>query len=181
MANPFDGWSPAAANRDGAEWALARMRGREGVAAVVPDGFDATARIMRGLHTENEPLTTWAAAAPEYLDRSASYSYPYPWGDTINVFEGNLDASIVDALVPMLAAATATPATSHAAVWIGWGWLQAGGSRTMTYWPIGSVPTPEDRARSERARRTWESAQADVHSFVARCPVAPWWGGRDRC
>jgi hypothetical protein len=40
--------------------------------------------------------------------------------------DGNLDAEDVDALVPLLAAATATPNECHYAPWQGWGWVHPG-------------------------------------------------------
>ena len=39
---------------------------------------------------------------------------------------GNLDAEDVDALVPLLAAATETPNECHYALWQGWGWVHPG-------------------------------------------------------
>ena len=127
MPIPFRGLTPAG-GREHATWVVDAMAGREGVDLVVPQGFDAYARVHHRIHNGER----WADLAPEYLTRGLEM-YEYP-GSTLEFIDGdgNLDAADVDALVPMLAAETVTPDRCHYALWDGWGWVHRGDHRVVS-------------------------------------------------
>ena len=114
MPTAFEGVRPAS-GRGHVAWAVEAMARREGVALVVPDGFEVYAHIHHRIHNGQR----WTDFAPEYLVRGVEM-YDYI-GSKLEFIDGdgNLDAEDVDALVPMLAAATATPNECHYALWQG--------------------------------------------------------------
>jgi hypothetical protein len=166
MSIPFEGLRPAS-SRDHVAWVVEAMARRNGVDLVVPEGFEAYARIHHRIHTGER----WADFAPEYLVRGIEM-YDFI-GSKLQFIDGdgNLDAEDLDALVPLLAVATATPNECHYALWQGWGWVHPG---SMTVLSSG-----QDPASTRTIERTFNEAMAPVWSFAAACPVEPWWGGRD--
>ncbi|MPY93173.1 MAG: hypothetical protein GEV08_08930 [Acidimicrobiia bacterium] len=166
MPIPFEGLRPAS-GRDHVAWVVEAMASREGVDLVVPEGFGAYARVHHRIHNGEQ----WADFAPEYLVRGVEM-YDYV-GSRLELIDGdgNLDAEDVDALVPLLAAASATPDECHYALWQGWGWVHRG---PMVAWSPGQ---DSDGARS--IERAFNESMAPVWTFAAACPVEPWWGGRD--
>jgi hypothetical protein len=170
---PFEGLLPAS-GRDHLEWIVDAMADREGVDRIVPGTFAAFVRIHHRIHSGEQ----WATFAPEYLVRGVE-RYDDHVGNKLEFIDGdgNLDAEDVDALVPLLAAATATPAECHYALWRGWGWVFPGPMhrRSTRVWS-----SDEDAAAGARALQAeLETEMAPVWSFAAACPVEPWWGGRD--
>jgi hypothetical protein len=151
------------------------MAGREGVAVVVPGGYDAYLRVLHPLQ-EGE---RWADVAPAYLGRGDG-RYPYPFPDPLIGVEGNLGAGAVDALLDPLERATEGGDRCHYAVWQGWGWLHRG-SHTSVFTARGTGALDRRRARQAlaRERRAEDDLYAPIYDLVARCPVQPWWGGRD--
>jgi hypothetical protein len=142
------------------------MSGRHGVDLVVPDRFEAYARIHHRIHDGRR----WADVAPDYLVRGTA---PYNVVGTVMEYidgDGNLDAEDTDALAPLLAAATATPNDCHYALWQGWGWVQPGSTRMVV---------ARDAATARASERARNDAMAPVWEVTAACPVEPWWGGRD--
>jgi hypothetical protein len=165
MPSPFEGLQPAS-GRDDVAWVVEAMTGRQGVDLVVPAIFEAYARIHHRIHNGER----WADFAPEYLVRGVE---PYNYvGSKLEFIDGdgNLDAEDVDALVPLLAAATATPNECHYALWQGWGWVRPGSM---------DVLAPQDTAETRAIKHAFNETMALVSNFVAACPVEPWWGGRD--
>lgn len=119
---------------DAAEWALSRMRGRDGVALIVPDSFPAVVRIMHELAEDIGPddgayiprAVRWRDALPELMAREDS-----PWIDEedlgrLNTMPGVLDRSIIERLMPSLSQATTTPLESLFGLWGGHGGLHGG-------------------------------------------------------
>lgn len=163
---PFEGLRPAS-SRDCAGWVVEAMAGRSGVDLVVPEGFHAYARIHHRIHNGQR----WVDFAPEYLVRGVEmYDYVGTKLEFIDG-DGNLDAEDVDALIPLLAQATAKPSVCHYALWQGWGWVHQG---SMHVWS-----SREDAAEIQVIQHAFEDAMAPVWTFAAACPVEPWWGGRD--
>ncbi len=94
---------------------------------------------------------------------------------------GALPPALADVLVPMLAAATATPDSCHFGQWLGWGDFRADGGG------VSFMGTTQDgrlrhrlrfwRAQRDVARR--RRARRPIQALLESCPVYPWWGGRD--
>lgn len=103
------------------------MEGKEGVALVIPSSFDAYARVLHPLKDGER----WASVAPEYLRRGGDYRYPFP--EPVARVEGNVNFELVDALVPVLTEATATPDRGHFGLWNGWGEFHAGGRALLQH------------------------------------------------
>jgi hypothetical protein len=166
MPIPFAGLRPAS-GRDHVASVVGAMAGRQGVALVVPATFEAYARIHHRIHNGQR----WADFAPEYLVRGVEM-YDYS-GSKLEFIDGdgNLDAEDVDALVPLLAAATATPNECHYALWQGWGWVHPGS--------VTVCSSADDSAEAQAIEDAFDEAMAPVWNFAAACPVEPWWGGRD--
>jgi len=152
------------------------MVGQQGVALVVPGGFDAYARV---LHPLRDGLR-WAEVAPSFLERGASrYDYPFP--DPVSAVEGDLGDSGVEALLGPLEAATSRPDLCHYGLWNGWGWLHPGARTTLVALdrPGGLFARWRSRRVVARARREQDARDAVIYEFARRCPVKPWWGGRE--
>lgn len=67
----------------------------------------------------------------------------------------------------------------HHAVWQG-GWLNRGAHGTLVARPDpGAFDRWRLRRAAARARRAEDDLYAPIYALVARCPVQPWWGGRD--
>lgn len=174
-AVPFEGMTPAP-GVDHAGWAVGAMQGQDGVALVVPAGFEAYARVLHPLDDGRR----WSAVAPEYLVRG-SERYPYPFPDDVSGTEGDMGAALVDVLLDVLVSATGSRPQCHYALWEGWGELHAG-SHSPLYADGGDGgPLAAWRRRRElrRLNSSQRRAEAPVYEFVAACAVQPWWGGRD--
>jgi hypothetical protein len=173
-AVPFRNLTPA---RDctHARWLVDAMQDREGVAKVVPAGYDAYLRIHHPLSDGR----TWAQTAPAYLRRGTTrYEYPFP--EPMTSVEGNLNADIVDGLTPVLAAATTTPESSHYGLWGGWGELHAQSNSAVYFRATTSRLGQAGKRRAIRRLRRREIRRAQpAYDFVDSCPTQPWWGGRD--
>jgi hypothetical protein len=165
MPVPFEDLRPAS-GRDHVAWVVEAMAGRQGVNLVVPADFEAHVRIHHRIHSGER----WADFAPEYLVRGVE-TCDYV-GSKLEFIDGdgNLDAEDVDALIPLLAAATSTPNECHYALWQGWGWV---------YPESMDVVVPQDSAETQAIKHAFNEAMAPVWNFAAACPVEPWWGGRD--
>lgn len=153
------------------------MAGKEGVALVVPEGFDSYARLLHPL----EAGERWASVAPDYL-RSGDEQPGYPFPDAVRQVEGDMGSALVDALVPVLAAGTTTPQDCHFGLWTGWGELHPGSHAVAYARQAGRFPLGVHRLR-RRPHRVAQTrpghAQARLYGFVDACAVQPWWGGRD--
>ena len=94
--------------------------------------------------------------------------------------EGSLPDTVVDRLVPVLAAATASADRCHFGLWSGWGdlWVER---RSFLFPP--PPPGPLEHLRHTlgigRGLRRWRRRMGVVERFVGACPLQPWWGGRD--
>lgn len=152
------------------------MSGRDGIALVVPEGFDAYARLLHPLPDGRR----WSAVAPAYLG-AGTESYPYPFPEPVQHVEGDMGGAVVDALLPILAASTTTSRHCHYALWSGWGELHPGSHAALYARPSGPSPLAALRSRREIRRLGEERrrSEAPLHSFVDACAVQPWWGGRD--
>ena len=173
-AVPFEGMSPAQ-GVDHAQWVIGSMQGQDGVALVVPAGFDAYARVMHPLDGGRR----WSTVAPAYLERGANrYQYPFP--DEVSWTEGDMGAALVDVLLDVLGTATGSHQQCHYALWEGWGDLHAGSHSTL--YSVGDDLGPLAawwRRRAVRRMRALQSrAEAPLYEFVGACAVQPWWGGR---
>jgi hypothetical protein len=165
MPIPFEGLRPAL-GRDHVAWVVGAMADAQGVDLVVPATFEGYARIHHRIHNGQR----WADFAPEYLVRGLEM-YDYI-GSKLEFIDGdgNLDAEDVDALVPLLTAATTTPNDCHYALWQGWGWVYPGSM---------AVCSPPASAEAQAIELAFNEAMTPVWNFAAACPVEPWWGGRD--
>lgn len=158
-----------------AQWLVDAMQDREGVAKVVPTGYDAYIRIHHPLSDGR----TWAEVAPTYLRRGTTrYEFPFP--EPLTSVVGDLNPGTVDRFTPVLAAATATPESCHYGLWGGWGELHAQSNsavyfRAASSW-LGQV---RNRRAVRRLRRRAIRTAQPVYDFVDSCPIQPWWGGRD--
>jgi hypothetical protein len=166
MPIPFEGLRPAL-GRDHVAWVIGAMAGGQGVDLVVPATFEGYARIHHRIHNGQR----WADFAPEYLVRGLEM-YDYI-GSKLEFIDGdgNLDAEDVDALVPLLTAATTTPNECHYALWQGWGWVYPGSMAVRSSLPAS--------AEAQAIELAFNEAMTPVWNFAAACPVEPWWGGRD--
>lgn len=172
---------------DAGEWALSRMRGRDGVALIVPDSFPAVVRIMHEL-TEDigpedgdytpEPVR-WCDALPEYVAHGPSTF----WEEEVepfNTMPGVLDRSIIAHLMPSLSAATATPQETFFGLWGGHGGLHSGSRSIGVSWPADEKPSAaEISAAREEFQTELDRRTAETTAVLERCPEIPWWGGRD--
>lgn len=151
------------------------MTGRDGVALVVPDGFEAYVRLLHPLLDGRH----WSAVAPAYL-RAGTEPYPYPFPEPVQNVEGDMGTAVVDALVPVLAGSTTSP-DCHYALWIGWGELHPGSTAVAYAREGGRSPVAMLRSRRQvrRLARARRRTEAPLYSFVDACAVQPWWGGRD--
>jgi hypothetical protein len=153
---PFDGLTPTT-DPAAAAWVVEPMTGRGGIDLVVPDSFEAYLHIHHRLSTGG----TWRDLAPEFLQRGIEM-YDYP-GTKSEVFDpaGNLDADDVDALVPMLSAATTTPADCHYACGTD------GAGCTLPRRSCGPLTQKVSERRTEHMTKRWR------RSGRLRLP-APW-------
>ncbi len=172
---PFQGLDPSPGT-DHSRWIVEAMTDRDGVAQVIPDGFDAYARLLHPLDGGHG----WSVVAPAYL-ADGTEPYPYPFPDAVERAAGDMGAPLVDALVPVLASSTTTPEHCHYALWSGWGELHPGSSGLLYASATRRTPLAALRARREsrRLQDAVRRAHAPLYAFVAACAVQPWWGGRD--
>jgi len=172
---PFEGLVPAT-TASHAAWVVDAMAGMEGVAFVVPEGFDAYARLLHPL--ENGRL--WVSVAADYLhDGKEPYRSPFP--EPVTDVEGNMGPILLDALVPALASWTTTPQLCHYALWTGWAELHPGSHSVFTFSShrIGTVSGLQDEREVRSLEHTWREQVTALHAFVPACPVQAWWGGRN--
>ena len=161
------------------QWAVERMAGQQGVALVVPSGFGAYARLLHPLADG----TRWAAAAPAYLS-PGTQRYPYPFPELVALTEGDMGVALVDALVPLLRAATGAPQQCHFGLWRGWGGLHPG-SQVFVSWHDTGSQTPgllspgSTFERHESTQPPSQDAATACSVFVDACAVQPSWGARD--
>jgi len=100
---------------------------------------------------------------------------PWPLHERIDAEEGSLDTSIVDQLVPLLAAAPTTSTRCHYGLWRGFGEF-APRSGLMVY---TSAKSPWGRLRQRRARSVRQRrADATRQEIDRRSPQ--WWWPEDR-
>jgi len=115
-----------------ADWIAPRLDRWGTVAALVPRGFPAHARVLHPAPTE--PPTTWArvctetGAAPHRLMSWAEITRgdEERWGHEAG--GGSLEPASLAALRGVLEARTAAGQDWFAGVWVGWGWLGGGGT-----------------------------------------------------
>ncbi len=177
-ARPFAGLAPADDRRHAA-WVVDAMRGRDGVAGIVPEAFDACVRI----HHPLDDGARWADVAPAYLQRGVDrYEYPFPevLTDVMADAEGDLAPRVVDRLVSIFAEHTSEPDRCHFGLWVGWGELHAGSSTTLCVGkPSSAFAKLRTALDTRRLRQAEERKTRETYAFVDSCPVQPWWGGRD--
>jgi len=162
----------AAGGTEHVEWATTQMQDRSGVALVVPAGFEAHARL---LHRRTDGRR-WADVDPRPL--AGGEADDPAWDLTIEGQDtGRLDPPLVDALLPLLVAATGSPDRCHYALWEGWGDLHAGSSGLLTAPSTGLRRFGQQR-RLRRLSRDRDRELAELWRFVERCPRYEWWGGR---
>jgi hypothetical protein len=164
---PFQGLSPAE-SAEHARWFVDAMANREGVALVVPAGFEAYARLLHPLASGQR----WSTVAADYLRRSAD-RYPYPFPDLVVLVEGNMGTELVDALTPLLAVATTTSQHCHFGLWGGWGELHP-----QSHSPLHAVTSRQSPVAAMRSRREFRQlersrrrAEAPLYAFVESCAV----------
>lgn len=170
---PFEGLSPAQ-GVDHARWVVASLQGQDGVARVVPGGFDAYARVMHPLDGGRR----WSTVAPGYLEGGTDW-YEYPFPDEVSWTEGDMGESLADVLLDVLGSATGLHQPCHFALWEGWGDLHA---ESHSHYLVRDDPGPLGAWRRRAVRRmvSWQRrAEAPLYEFVAACAVQPWWGGRN--
>lgn len=103
----FEGMSPATDVGD-AEWALSRMRGRKGVAFVVPERFPAVVRVMHELRIGDESSSPrWAEALPDFF-LAGPNGFLHHQVEPYHVTDGTLPRDYLPRLLPLLAGATTT-------------------------------------------------------------------------
>lgn len=178
---PFEGMTPAQTATD-AEWALSRMRGRSGVASVVPDCFPAVLRVMHSLEAmdqDSDRPVRWADVLPDYL-RTGPTTFLHEDVGPYNTRDGVLTRAYVDRLMPLLARETATPDRAFYGIWKGHGGINSASSNTgfviATAGPVNRLALAVAR---RRIRRRADRLAATTHDFIGSCAEAPWWGGRD--
>ncbi|MDY7105331.1 MAG: hypothetical protein S0880_29440 [Actinomycetota bacterium] len=185
MVTPFEGLRPAPPAD--VEWLVGARSSadREGgyrVGWTVPVGHDGVRRVLPPLDPPGAagsqgagPLTTggaeprrrWADVLPELTEPDVA-----PPADLMDRLPADASVgALIDPLVELLRPLTTTPDDCTFAVWDGWGWSRQARSITV-------VGASEETERELRARH--DRAMAAVESFVASCPVAPGWGGRDQ-
>lgn len=178
----FEGLTPATTTT-AAEWWSGAQDPR-GVTFPVPPRFEAVVRVHHRLRDGR----SWADTLPEALVTGAGDPPP---ADEVSPYveqPGALDPETVDQLVPLLQAATSTPALCHFGLWVGWGGLSVGSSFAL----VAVDGEPDDRAwvplRRWRSRQRMRVATRQrllaaegsrAHAFIRGCAVlpAPW--GRD--
>jgi hypothetical protein len=153
----FEGMVPAA-GVDHARWVVDALVGGRGVAAVVPGGFEACARILHPLPDGER----WRDVAPSFL-AAGDEPYEYPYAEPLFAVEGDLGPAAVDALATVLAPSTGG-GRGHFGLWDGWGWLHPGAAVVLS------------SARDE-AQQRHDRAMLPVHTFAGTCPVADDIGG----
>jgi hypothetical protein len=172
-AMAFEGLGPAA-DAWHVGWAVEAMEGRQGVALVVPDLFEACARILH----RREDGRRWRDVDPTIVEGDGRDAWARV-GEGM-MASGSLEPDQVDVLVEVLAEHTAPGALCHYGLWVGWGGLRRSSSGAI-YSPAGHGPLRR-RLHERRARRAaggWRDRQVLVEDFVAACPERSWWGGRD--
>lgn len=170
---------------DAGEWALSRMRDRDGVALIVPDCFPAVVRIMHELTEDIGPAggeyipraVRWNDALPAYLESGPS---PYLEAEVepYNTEQGVLTRSIVATLMPLLAAETRTPQESFYGLWGGHGGLHQH-SRSVFAFYTDDISEAARRDRTAKLEQDTARRTAEAAAVLERCPEITWWGGRN--
>lgn len=162
----FVGMTPAAGG-DHARWVADSVIAGTGVAAIVPDRFEAYARILHPLPDGQR----WADVAPMFLG-AGDERYDYPYAGPRLAVEGDLGPGTVDALAAALAPSARDGC--HFGLWDGWGWLHTGA--TALY--VASDGGPEaTRAQEELLRQRHDRSMSGVRSFIGACPLSDDVGG----
>lgn len=152
---------------DHARWVVDALIAGSGVAAIVPTGFEAHARILHPLAVNRR----WADVAPLFLG-AGDEAYDYPYEYALIEVEGNLAPQAADALAAALA--PSTPGWCHFGLWDGWGWTHAGASGVY----FSSADDGPAAARAlEDLQERHERSMRRAHSFVAACPLSDDVGG----
>jgi len=131
-AGPRFGQDPAAAS-----WLAPRLTGQQGhVTGVVPDGFDAYARILHPVEVEAGRTVPWAAIARAAGSRvhplaqwhrvATTPSGARGWWREAAPEEGNLHPSSLTELLGLLRRHTTTPDDCWFCLWSGYGWVRGG-------------------------------------------------------
>jgi hypothetical protein len=152
---------------DHARWVVDSVIAGTGVAAIVPTGFEAYARILHPIPDGQG----WDDLAPLFLG-SGNEPYDYPYADPLLAVEGDLGPETVDAL-----AAALTPSTRgqcHFGLWDGWGWLHAG-AVVVYYAPADR--SPEAARAEEELQQRHDRSMSGVRSFIGVCPPSDDVGG----
>ena len=170
---PFEGLTPAG-DTSHTEWIVdALPPAPPGVSFRIPAGFKSILRIHHPLHGD----ARWADVAPDLLAPGGDHvEVPWSMDERVDAEEGSLDTSIVDQLVPLLAAATSTPDGCHYGLWRGFG----GGGVMLTY---TSAQSPWGRWRQRRTQSAHQRCADATHQvaqeFIERCAVREWCMVRD--
>ncbi len=144
-------------DRSGAAWIAPRLAPFGGwVGSVVPQGFEAYARILHPVPDPNQEWTTWAAVC-RFCGRTPHALMQ--WSAIAEVVEvtqrrvttrtmrwyggepeqGSLEAANLAALLAVLEQHSATPTDCSFALWDGYGWIHGGSSVAI---PGKSEPLP---------------------------------------
>lgn len=188
---PFEGCTPAPSSAHAA-WIIDDLRGREGVAFVVPNRFQRCVRVHHELHDAR-----WADAAPEYLVRgTGKHRYPFP--ELVENATGAMGDRVVDRLVEILLNWSGKDPASHYGLWIGWGDFTpaahaavyfydspgclSGSSLTPRWFSYDSPRWPSQRIRNRRMARLARQLESDqpdaAYDFLTACPTIEWWAAR---
>lgn len=173
---PFEELTPAG-DTSHTDWIVdALPPAAPGVRFRIPGGYESILRI----HHPHHEGARWADVAPDLLVPGGdNVEVSWPLHERIDAEEGSLDTSIVDQLIPLLAAATSTSTRCHYGLWRGFGEF-APRSGLMVY---TSAKSPWGRLRQRRAQavlqRRADATRQVARHFIERCAVREWWGGRD--
>jgi len=175
-AQPFEGLTPAG-DTSHTDWIVdALPPAPPGVRLRIPGGYESILRIHHPLHEG----ARWADVAPALLAPGGdNVEVPWPPHERIDAEEGSLAMSIVDRLIPLLAAATTTPTRCHYGLWQGFGEFNSG-SATMVYTSADSTWGRWRQRRTQAVlQRRADATRQVAQEFIARCAVRRWWGVRD--
>lgn len=137
-----------------AAWLGPRLTGRWGhVTGVVPAGYEAYARVLHPIETEEGKMTTWAAvaeAAGTRMHAQAQWNRigahrpgRRDWWCEVEPEEGNLPSATLALLVELLGQHTATAGDCWFGLWDGYGWIHGSPS-------VGLFTFDDETGRSDQ-------------------------------
>ncbi len=174
-----------ASDASAAAWLAPRLRRfGSGVAAVVPDGFEAYARILHPAESADQRPTRWDAVAAQTgrvahrLMQFEAISSPDPRRETTCGTRGTAwglalassRPTSCAALCEVLARHTATPATCSFCVWEGYAWVNGhpGSIAVMQAVPAGRPAGQRGRPANASRRATARSPRSRDRASTCR-------------